>query len=230
MSTSSNCNDFSTSTTKDDKMGQELFDIKTILNKVENGSTTEPDIPTKSSTEILSELFEAFNAEPPEILDNKEQITENGDISEQKSEDNSPVKNKKNKKSKKKHKHKDKKHKKKSKSSKKQGSSEDSDDGRKKHKHVSERKKKKHSDVQVKDNEVKITPAVESVSVVVTTDSDNNFKRTVECATDEQLPKKEIVETEESIPKPSEETKENTQIKEEKPPVAVSQTKPSTGM
>lgn len=70
-----------------------------------------PTIPTKSSMEILSELFSTFHAEPPLI------------IKKEKSEES----NKKHKKSKKKHKHKDKKHKKKEKKRKKSSSSSSDD-------------------------------------------------------------------------------------------------------
>ncbi|KAJ8919196.1 hypothetical protein NQ315_012184 [Exocentrus adspersus] len=70
-----------------------------------------PTLPTKSSMEILSELFSTFHAEPPLI------------IKKEKSEDSS----KKHKKSKKKHKHKDKKHKKKEKKKKKADSSSSDD-------------------------------------------------------------------------------------------------------
>jgi len=170
---------------------QELFDLKTILNKVEAGNVSEPCIPTKSSTEILSELFGAFNAEPPKIPECVEQVSENGyDVVGRKvAEEETSFRNKKNKKSKKKHKHKEKKHKKKTKSSKKQGSSEDSDDttgGGRKHKHPSERKKKKKKKKKkkVKDTSVsepKLMPVVEPVSVKITTNGSKSVKRTVEC-------------------------------------------------
>nr|XP_015839551.1 PREDICTED: protein SON isoform X2 [Tribolium castaneum] len=68
------------------------------------------DAPIKSSMEILSELFESFDAEPPLII--------------KKEKSDSPS-SKKSKKSKKKHKHKDKKHKKKDKKKKRDSSSSD---------------------------------------------------------------------------------------------------------
>ena len=99
MSTDGGNNNLTRKMMEDDKLGQDFFDIKAILNKVENGSTTEPDIPTKSSTEILSELFEAFNAKPPKIPDRKEQVTENkvGIEGQKLAEDDLTIKNKKNK-------------------------------------------------------------------------------------------------------------------------------------
>jgi hypothetical protein len=168
---------------KDEELSvpQEIFDLKTILNKVETANVSEPEIPTKSSTEILSELFGSFNAEPPKILECVEQISDNRhDVAEQETS----VRYKKNKKSKKKHKHKEKKHKKKTKSSKKQGSSEDSDDtssGGQKHKNPSERKKKKKKKVKDSVSEPKLMPAMEPVSIKITTDGNQNVKRTVEC-------------------------------------------------
>lgn len=66
---------------------------------VEIKQEKKPELPTKSSMEILSELFSTFDAEPPVI------------IKKEKSEESSGKKHKK----KKKHKHKEKKHKKKSK-------------------------------------------------------------------------------------------------------------------
>jgi hypothetical protein len=164
---------------------QELFDLKTILNKVSTGNVSNPDIPTKSSTEILSELFGAFNAEPPKIAECVEQISENGhDVAGRKSaEEETSNRNKKSKKSKKKHKHKEKKHKKKTKSSKRQGNSEDSDDtgceGRR-YKDPNEcKKKKKLKDCIVTDQ--KLMPTMEPVSIKVTTDGSKSVKRTVEC-------------------------------------------------
>lgn len=68
-----------------------------------------PEIPTKSSLEILSELFSTFHAEPPVI------------IKKEKSEDIKKHKKKK------KHKHKERKHKKKDKKRKRSRSSNSSD-------------------------------------------------------------------------------------------------------
>jgi hypothetical protein len=163
---------------------QQLFDLKTILNKVNTGNVSNPDIPTKSSTEILSELFGAFNAEPPKIAECVEQISENGhEVAGQNvAEDETSLRNKKSKKSKKKHRHKEKKHKKKTKSSKKQGNSEDSDDtgcGGRKYKDTSECKKKKLKDCIV--TESKLMPTLEPVSIKITTDGSKSVKRTVEC-------------------------------------------------
>ncbi|PNF30720.1 hypothetical protein B7P43_G06082, partial [Cryptotermes secundus] len=165
---------------------QELFDFKTILNKVDTRNVSEPDIPTKSSTEILSELFGSFNAEPPKIAECVEQISENGhDVAGRKSaEKDTSLRNKRSKKSKKKHKQKEKKHKKKTKSSKRQGNSEDSDDtgcGGRRHKDPSEGKKKK----KLKDSgvtEPKLMPTMEPVSIKITTDGSKNVKRTVACS------------------------------------------------
>lgn len=168
----------------------ELFDFKTILNKVDTRNVSDPDIPTKSSTEILSELFGAFNAEPPKIAECVEQISENGhDVAGRKSaEEDASLRNKKSKKSKKKHKHKEKKHKKKTKSSKRQGNSENSDNtgcGGRRHKDPSEcKKKKKLKDSSV--TEAKLMPTMEPVSVKITTDGSKNVKRTVECSPADQ--------------------------------------------
>jgi hypothetical protein len=164
---------------------QELFDLKSILNKVDTRNVSDPDIPTKSSTEILSELFGAFNAEPPEIAECVEHISENGHkIAGRKSaEEDISLRNKKSKKSKKKHKHKEKKHKK-TKSSKRQGNSEDSDDtscGGRRQKDPSEcKKKKKLRDSSV--TEPKLMPTMEPVSIKITTHGSKNVKRTVECS------------------------------------------------
>jgi hypothetical protein len=166
---------------------QEMFDLKTILSKVGTANVSEPDIPTKSSNEILSELFGAFNAEPPKILECVEQIGDNGrDVAVPKvAEQETSHRNKKNKRSKKKHKHKEKKHKKKTKSSKKQGSNEDSDatsSGGRKRNNPSERKnneKKKVKGISV--NEPKLMPTMEPVSIKITNDGNQNVKRTVEC-------------------------------------------------
>jgi hypothetical protein len=169
---------------------QELFDLNTILNKVETGSVSEPDIPTKSSTEILSELFGAFNAEPPKITEGVEQIGESGDgVAGQKSaEGDIPSRKKKSKRSKSKYKHKDKKHKKKTKSSKKEGNNEGSNNasgGGRKSKHPSERKKKKLKDSNM--SEPKLMPTVDPVSIKVTSDGSNNVERTVECSSAEPV-------------------------------------------
>lgn len=176
---------------KDEKLSvaQEIFDLKAILNKVETANVSEPDIPTKSSTEILSELFGTFNAEPPKILRCVEEIiVSRHEVSEQNvAEQETSIRNKKNKKSKKKHKHKEKKHKKKTKSSKRQGGSEDSDDsssGGQKHKNATEcKKKKKTRSVSV--SEPKLAPTMEPVSIKITTDGNQNVKRTVECLSTE---------------------------------------------
>ncbi|PSN55329.1 hypothetical protein C0J52_01778 [Blattella germanica] len=209
----------------------DLFDIKAILNKVENGNTSEPDIPTKSSTEILSELFGAFNAEPPKIPERTEKAI---GTEEKKIENEAGIssKSKKNKKSKKKHKHKEKKHKKKSKLKKKQGSSDDSDDGHKKHRQPSDRKKKKKQqqqtvEVQVKDSDIKIMPNVDPVSIKITTDSSNNVKRTVECSINEPSASKVSPKPEEVPLKPKEIT-EDVQPKDPVPSVPLLPTKPTT--
>jgi hypothetical protein len=165
---------------------QEMFDLKMILNKVETANVSEPDIPTKSSNEILSELFGAFNAEPPKILDCVEQLADNEpDVAVRKvAEQETSLRNKKNKKSKKKHKHKEKKHKKKTKLSKKQGSSEDSDDsnrGGQKPRNASERKKKNKKVKDISVREPRLMPTMEPVSIKFTNDGNQNVKRTVEC-------------------------------------------------
>ncbi|XP_066999479.2 protein Son isoform X2 [Anabrus simplex] len=157
---------------------QELFDIKAILNKVNCPLSTKPEIPTKSSTEILSELFGAFNAEPPKIPDVvvKASVVKDSGVKPEKVD---PIK--KSKKSKKKHKHKDKKHKKskhKKHSSNESNSLTNSSSRKRKHKHSSELKKKKIKksnkdvcDVSVVENspkgcdEEKQLTLVESVSV-----------------------------------------------------------------
>jgi hypothetical protein len=165
---------------------QELFDLNSILNKVDTGSVSEPDIPTKSSTEILSELFGAFNAEPPKISEGVERIGENGhDVGGQNpAEGETSSRKKKNKRNKSKYKHKDRKHKKKTKSSKREGNNEGSNDvsgGRRKPKHPNDRKKKK----KLKDSsmsEPKLTPMVDPLFTKVTSDGSNSVKRTVECS------------------------------------------------
>jgi hypothetical protein len=208
---------------------QDLFDFKSILNKVSTGNVSDPDIPTKSSTEILSELFGAFNAEPPKIVECVEQISENGhDVAERKSaEEGTPVRNKKNKKNKKKHKHKEKKHKKKTKSSKRQGNSEDSDDtgceGRR-YKDSSECKKKK----KLKDCiviEPKLMPTMEPVSIKITTDGSKSVMRAVECLPAEpsgtSVPPLSVpVVHEEAVVEPPDHQASSLQVEETKPPGA----------
>jgi hypothetical protein len=170
---------------------QELLDLNTILNKVDTVSVNEPDIPTKSSTEILSELFGAFNAEPPKITESVEQIGENGDgVAGRKSaEEETPSRKKKSKRSKSKNKHKDRKHKKKTKSSKKEGNNGDSKDasgGVRKSKHLNERKKKKKLK-NSSTSEPKLMPTVDPVSIKVTSAGSNNAERTVECSSAEPV-------------------------------------------
>jgi hypothetical protein len=166
---------------------QDLFDLNTILNKVDTRSVNEPDIPTKSSTEILSELFGAFDAKPPKITEGVEQICENGHgVAGRKSVEEETPRKKKSKRSKSKYKHKDRKHKKKTKSSKKGGNNEDNDasGGRRKSKHPSERKKKK----KLNDKSMsapKRMPAMDPLSIKVTSDEGNNVERTVECSSAE---------------------------------------------
>jgi hypothetical protein len=166
---------------------QDLFDLNTILNKVDTGSVNEPDIPTKSSTEILSELFGAFDAEPPKITDGVKQCCENGHgFARRKSAEEGTSRKKKSKRSKSKYKHKDRKHKKKTKSSKKGGNNEDNDasGGGRKSKHPSERKKKK----KLKDSSMiapKLMPAMDPVSIKVTSDGGNYVERTVQCSSAE---------------------------------------------
>jgi len=167
---------------------QDLFDLNTILNKVDSGSVNEPDIPTKSSTEILSELFGAFDAEPPKITEGVEQICENGHgVAGRKSAEEETPRKKKSKRSKSKYKHKDRKHKKKTKSSKKGGNNEDTaSGGSRKSKHPSERKKKK----KLKDSSMsapKLMPTMDPVSIKVTSDGGNNVERTVECSSAEPV-------------------------------------------
>nr|CAD7458665.1 unnamed protein product [Timema tahoe] len=85
----------------------ELFDIKAILCK--DTPSDEPDVPAKSSNEILSELFSQFNAEPPKIPDVP--IIESQDELEEEQvikQEPKSSKKKKAKKSKKKHRHKEK--------------------------------------------------------------------------------------------------------------------------
>jgi hypothetical protein len=168
---------------------QDLFDLNTILNKVDSGSVNEPDIPTKSSTEILSELFGAFNAEPPKITEGVEQICENGHgVAGRKSAEEETPRKKKSKRSKSKYKHKDRKHKKKTKSSKKGGNNEDKNasGGRRKSKHLSERKKKKKlKDISV--SAPKLMPTMDPVSIKVTSDGGNDVERTVECSSAEPV-------------------------------------------
>jgi hypothetical protein len=143
----------------------------------------EPDIPTKSSTEILSELFGAFDAEPPTITEGVEQCCENGHgVARRKAAEEETPRKKKSKRSKSKYKHKDRKHKKKTKSSKKGGNNEDNDagGGGRKSKHPSERKKKK----KLKDSSMiasKLMPTMDPVSIKVTSDGGNKVERTVEC-------------------------------------------------
>jgi hypothetical protein len=167
---------------------QDLFDLNTILNKVDSGSVNEPNIPTKSSTEILSELFGAFDAEPPKITEGVEQICENGHgVAGRKSAEETPRK-KKSKRSKSKYKHKDRKHKKKTKSSKKGGNKEDNNasGGERKSKHLSERKKKK----KLKESSMsapKLMPTMDPVSIKVTSDGGNTVERTVECSSTEPV-------------------------------------------
>lgn len=168
---------------------RDLFDLNTILNKVDSGSVNEPDIPTKSSTEILSELFGAFDAEPPKITEGVEQICENGHgVAGRKPAEEETPRKKKSKRSKSKYKHKDRKHKKKTKSSKKGGNNEDNNasGGGRKSKHLSDRKKKK----KLKDNSMsapKLMPTMDPVSIKVTSDGGNNVERTVECLSAEPV-------------------------------------------
>jgi hypothetical protein len=168
---------------------QTLFDLNTVLNKVDTGSANEPDIPTKSSTEILSELFGAFDAEPPKITEGVKQCCENGHgVARRKSSEEEPPRKKKSKRSKSKSKHKDRKHKKKTKSSKKGGNNGDNDasGGGRKSKHQSERKKKK----KLKDSSMiapKLMPAMDPVSIKVTSDGGSNVERTVQCSSAEPV-------------------------------------------
>lgn len=168
---------------------QDLFDLSTILNKVDSGSVNERDIPTKSSTEILSELFGAFDAEPPKITEGVEQICENGHgVAERKSAEEETPRKKKSKRSKSKYKHKDRKHKKKTKSSKKGGNNEENNasGGGRKSKHLSERKKKK----KLKESSMsapKLMPTMDPVSIKVTSDGGNTVERTVECLSAEPV-------------------------------------------
>ena len=168
---------------------QDLFDLNTILNKVDSGNANEPNIPTKSSTEILSELFGAFDAEPPKITEGVEQIFENGHgVGGRKSAEKETPRKKKSKRSKSKYKHKDRKHKKKTKSSKKGGNNEDinASVGERKSKHLSERKKKK----KLKESSMsapKLIPTMDPVSIKVTSDGGNTVERTVECSSSEPV-------------------------------------------
>nr|CAD7569599.1 unnamed protein product [Timema californicum] len=96
------------SSPKDEKpVISKLFDIKAILCK--ETPSDEPDVPAKSSNEILSELFSQFNAEPPKIPDVP--IIESQDELEEEQVIKQELKfskKKKAKKSKKKHRHKEK--------------------------------------------------------------------------------------------------------------------------
>jgi len=168
---------------------QDLFDLNTILNKVDSGSVNEPNIPTKSSTEILSELFGAFDAEPPKITEGVEQICENGHgVAGRKSAEEETPRKKKSKRSKSKYKHKDKKHKKKTKSSKKGGNNEDNNasGGERKSKHPSERKKKKKSK-ESSMSAPKRMPTMDPVSIKVASDGGNTVERIVECSSAEPV-------------------------------------------
>nr|CAD7197953.1 unnamed protein product [Timema douglasi] len=96
------------SSPKDEKpVISKLFDIKAILCK--DTPSDEPDVPAKSSNEILSELFSQFNAEPPKIPD-VPIIESQDELEEEQVIKQEPKfsKKKKAKKSKKKHRHKEK--------------------------------------------------------------------------------------------------------------------------
>ncbi|CAG5100995.1 Similar to Son: Protein Son (Drosophila melanogaster) [Cotesia congregata] len=131
----------------------DLFDLANLITNVGVDAVKikqEPDMPEKSSNQILTELFSTFDVD--EGIESPVNDEEDDDDSNDGDDTTDKVKKKK-KKSKKKHKHKDKKHKKRSRKNSSDSGSECEVDGvKKKKKHKKKLKRKKSTDLSDSSN------------------------------------------------------------------------------